>query len=110
MKCPYCSHEFPMTWTRYLRSGLGRHLCPSCGKKSKFGPSRQYRNRVLIPIVLLSSTLTLVLLFLLSGSWVAMLLSISISLVVCLSLDRYLEDKLRELRSLEEEKAVPQPD
>jgi hypothetical protein len=32
MKCPYCNHVSSLTWSRYFRSALGRHACPSCFK------------------------------------------------------------------------------
>lgn len=32
MKCPYCNYVSPLTWSRYFRSALGRHSCPSCFK------------------------------------------------------------------------------
>src|SRR5450631_3913040 len=36
MRCPYCNHEFQMTWRRYFKSPMGRHICPSCQQKSYF--------------------------------------------------------------------------
>ena len=36
MKCPYCNHEFPLTWARYLGAPAGRHVCPDCRRVSRF--------------------------------------------------------------------------
>jgi hypothetical protein len=30
MKCPVCSHHFPLGWGRYLSSPLKKHDCPKC--------------------------------------------------------------------------------
>ena len=35
MKCPYCSHSFPLTWRRYWTSFTGKHKCPNCGQRSQ---------------------------------------------------------------------------
>ena len=35
MKCPYCNHTFPLTWSRYFKATTGRHTCPSCLKRSR---------------------------------------------------------------------------
>ncbi len=35
MKCPYCEHDFPLTWKRYLTSPFGSHRCPQCSRKSR---------------------------------------------------------------------------
>jgi len=33
--CPFCKHQFPLTWRRYWKNLSGRHVCPSCGQSSK---------------------------------------------------------------------------
>jgi len=33
--CPFCKHQFPLTWRRYWKGTFGRHVCPSCGRSSK---------------------------------------------------------------------------
>ena len=30
MKCPHCTHEFKLTWKRYIKSLQGNHTCPDC--------------------------------------------------------------------------------
>jgi len=33
MNCPNCAHGVDLTWSRYLRSVSGRHVCPRCGQR-----------------------------------------------------------------------------
>jgi hypothetical protein len=42
MKCPYCDTNFPLTWGRYWRAPMGRHLCPVCRKTSRLPVSLSY--------------------------------------------------------------------
>ena len=110
MKCPHCGHEFPMTWNRYLRAPFGRHTCPCCYKKSKFGRSKRYLMRFQVPFGAATALITLLLTVLLSGSLLAVPIAVCVSLIVALPVDRYVEDRLRELHPLEKERAGPQTD
>src|SRR5687767_11510680 len=29
LTCPFCKHQFPLTWRRYWKHGRGRYVCPS---------------------------------------------------------------------------------
>jgi hypothetical protein len=42
MKCPHCNHSFPLTWRRYAKSPLGKHICPACASASRFRLSASY--------------------------------------------------------------------
>ena len=104
MRCPYCDHEFPMTWGRYLKAPLGRHICPSCSKKSQFNQTKRYLMWFQIPLGFLAAILTIVFLFILPTIWLAATLAFCVSWIVGMSIDRYVEVKLRQLRRLEEKK------
>ena len=34
MECPHCNHQFPLTWSRYLKNLNGKHSCPNCNQTS----------------------------------------------------------------------------
>jgi hypothetical protein len=101
VKCPYCSYEFPVTWGRYLRAGFGRYLCPSCGKESKLGKSKKYRLVVHLPLGIVCAIVTVVLWLSTSGSWVTVPVAICVCLAIGIPVDRYVEEKLRQLQPLE---------
>lgn len=42
MICPYCQHEFPLTWARYFGAPFGKHTCPHCEHPSKFRMTATY--------------------------------------------------------------------
>ena len=42
MNCPYCNHDFPLTWSRYARASVGKYVCPSCGKPAKLKVTLPY--------------------------------------------------------------------
>ena len=35
MRCPYCQHEFALTWKRYWSAWTWKHTCPQCRRKSQ---------------------------------------------------------------------------
>jgi hypothetical protein len=61
-----------------------------------------------IPLWAVAAVLTFLFLILLSGSWIALVPAICISLLFGLPIDRYVEDRLRELEPLNG-KGVAQP-
>ena len=42
LTCPFCTHQFPLTWRRYLTARFGRHVCPACGRRSTLGTGLVY--------------------------------------------------------------------
>jgi hypothetical protein len=42
MTCPHCHHSFPLTWSRYVRSPLGKHTCPQCRAASRLSWTFSY--------------------------------------------------------------------
>ena len=42
LTCPYCAHQFTLTWSRYLKSPFGRHVCPACGRNSRLRTGLRY--------------------------------------------------------------------
>lgn len=100
MKCPYCTHEFPLTWARYFRAVFGRHSCPSCNKVSKLAMTRQYVATLVVNVVPLQLVVTVGLLYLYKGWWGAIAIGAAIGLAYGILLDRYV-DEHRELIAME---------
>ncbi len=100
MKCPYCNHEFPLTWARYVKSPLGRHVCPSCLKQSRleFG----IVSAALLLLVAAAVATPGVLLFYrwFGGYWAV--LGALPTFIVIFPLDKMLDGKRRKLRGLDE--------
>jgi hypothetical protein len=42
MVCPHCHRSFPLSWGRYIRSPLGKHMCPECGESSRLSWTLSY--------------------------------------------------------------------
>lgn len=53
LTCPFCKHQFPLTWRRYWTSLSGRHVCPSCEQRSKVRTGWPYW-AVYLPLLLIS--------------------------------------------------------
>jgi len=53
LTCPFCKHQFPLTWRRYWKNLSGRHVCPSCGQSSKVRTGWPYWV-VYLPLLLIS--------------------------------------------------------
>ncbi len=102
MKCPYCMTEFALTWQRYFKAPFGKHICPSCKKKSKLRHIKKYILYSLLPLSILFGCL-LFLFFHLSGDLVyTVFLAIGISLAIGLPFDRYLDNKLGHLTQIKD--------
>jgi hypothetical protein len=43
MKCFKCNNDYELTWARYFRNPLGKHVCPACNQKLKFKRNLLYR-------------------------------------------------------------------
>ena len=42
LACPHCGDSYFLTWSRYWREGSGKHVCPSCGLKSRLKVTPAY--------------------------------------------------------------------
>ena len=42
MKCPLCNQTNTLTWSKYLQSPTGRHVCESCHSHFSFRHSLKY--------------------------------------------------------------------
>ena len=42
MKCPHCEKGVVLTWRRYWKASLGRHICPHCEKLFRMKHSFKY--------------------------------------------------------------------
>ena len=91
MKCPYCSHEFPLTWPRYVRAPFGRHVCPCCQKKSKLKFTRRYIASLLQLFVfqILLTTVLLAIYLAIYGATVIVFAGAVIAVVIWMPIDKY---------------------
>ena len=101
MKCPYCTVEFPLTWKRYAKAPFGKHTCPSCKKQSRLRYTTKYVLCAMLPIALFAGCLTFLFLHYSGGKDYTVLLAIGIALAVGLPLDRYCDDKFKNLKQIE---------
>ncbi len=59
LACPFCGHEFPLTWSRYLKQGFNSAVkCPQCGEKSHLQWTAAYFG-YLVLIALISAMITI---------------------------------------------------
>src|SRR5438045_130706 len=99
MKCPYCTHTFPLTWRGYFKAPTGRHICPLCFKTSKL-KFRALTFAVLLIVGLICSVPGAIPVNRWLGpSWRG--LGVLPSLIVLLPLARMFDDRHKELRAIE---------
>jgi hypothetical protein len=110
MTCPYCSHSFALTWGRYLAAPLGKHLCPACGRRSKFKLSFRYSLFVVAAWLVVAALAILLRMFVFPisqgssrelGYWVGVVL---VGVLAIASVDRFVEERFRRLCRLSHEK------
>jgi len=99
MKCPHCLHDFPLTWDRYLKSPLGRHICPSCRKVSKLALSRFPLLKSIAPVLIVAAVSTKVVTSFFVNNIMAALFTILICLLMGIPWDKYC-DSTRQLSPL----------
>jgi uncharacterized protein (DUF983 family) len=72
LTCPFCNHQFPLTWGRYLKQGFNSHVkCPQCGEISHLQWTSAYTGYLSLVAVVTAIVVALVLgtrLFLASSS------------------------------------------
>jgi hypothetical protein len=102
MKCPYCNSEFPLTWRLYFNAPFGKHTCPSCKKQSKLRHKKKYILYSLIPVAILSGSLTFLFLHNSEGKIYAVFFAIFIAMAFVIPLDRYCDIKLGSLEKIED--------
>ena len=122
LRCPYCEHDFRLTWKRYWKSPFGTHTCPECGGKSKLSTGPGYW-LVYLPALAISPLAVVVLAIIVSsivagpeqtrkwlftphGIEIALAGSILIPLLVFPPLDRMINTRFRKLRRMQEANAV----
>ncbi len=66
MTCPFCTQSFPLTWRRYWKAPFGRHICPSCGRKSKLRTGFLYW-ALYVPLLMIAPFATLLVALLVYG-------------------------------------------
>jgi hypothetical protein len=96
MKCPYCNHEFPLTWKRYWLSPAGRHVCPGCHQPSRFRITAMSWLRNLIAIGIGGIPAGLILHFWLGGRWwfAGWILG---GLLTGVPIDKFMDERFRKL-------------
>ncbi len=99
MKCPHCNHDFPLTWARYVKSPLGRHVCPNCRKSSRleFGI---LSSALLLLVAGVVATPGVLLCYRWFGGYWAVLGALPAAIVI-FPLDKMLDAKYRNLRALD---------
>ena len=109
MTCPHCNHSFPLTWSRYFRAPLGKHTCPSCGRRAKFKLTATYLAVVLIAWLIFYGAAFLVIVVAFPGRWQRILkaphaiAACVIGCVVLLPLDRVYDERFRRLEKLSDD-------
>ena len=110
MTCPYCSHSFALTWGRYLAAPLGKHLCPACGRRSKFKLTFRYSLFLVTAWLVVAALAILLRMFVFHipqgssrglGYWVGVFL---VGVLAIVPVDRFLEERFRRLCRLSDEK------
>ncbi|MCK5883288.1 MAG: hypothetical protein KAG61_06335 [Bacteriovoracaceae bacterium] len=96
MKCPYCEHEFKLTWKRYLKAPFGKHTCPNCNKKSKLN----YTSKYFAAIVVFFLPFLIAIIFLHSSLVLTSVVKI-IFLLLVFPMDRWAESKFKKLVPIE---------
>lgn len=105
MNCPYCNHSFPLTWSRYLRAPLGKHLCPGCGKCSRLRLTTGYVAAVLAATLVYYGIAFAVTVIAFPGHWqkVGKTYVAGVLLIGCVALiafDKYFDGRHRKLEKL----------
>src|SRR5262249_32449164 len=102
MNCPYCNHEFPMTWKRYFYAPMGRHVCPECQRKSRFAvtPGAALRTAMMVGI----GAIPLALICMIFVGPRAALVGAGVGgLLTGIPLDKFYEGKYRKLEKCDDE-------
>lgn len=60
--CPFCGHQFPLTWSRYWKQGFnGVVKCPQCSEKSHLQWTTAYAGYLVFITVVTAVVITLAL-------------------------------------------------
>ena|ERR1700722_20483910 len=100
MTCPHCHHLFPLTWGRYVSSPLGKHVCPSCGRMSKFRMTVFYLAFIVVTWVALTSLAIGLGLFVFPKWRQAIGFIYIVGCIALIPLDKFLDEKFRRLEKL----------
>lgn len=109
MICPHCEHLFPLTWRRYGKSLLGKHICPACGRISRFRLTASYFAFVLGAWIFFFALALVVALLIFPKTW-QHLVSIPyfailyfVGCMVLLPFDRWIDERFRKLEKSKDE-------
>jgi hypothetical protein len=97
--CPYCGHQFPLTWERYVLAPNGRHRCPACGKKGKLRLTAAYLLALVFTDLALQGGGALVG-YLLAGIWGAVV-GLGVGSLTTFAFDKHYDQRLRVLERTE---------
>ncbi len=113
MTCPYCNHSFPLTWRRYFSSPFGRHVCPQCGRKSKFRLTVSYVAVISVAWIVFYGLALALTVLVFPKTWREILgipyfaVIFLIGCMVVLPFDKLLDGKFRRLEKLKDEVQPP---
>lgn len=48
MKCPHCENDVELTWLRYWKAPMGRHICPHCSEHFQMKHSFRYYGTIFV--------------------------------------------------------------
>lgn len=106
LTCPFCGHQFPLTWGRYLKQGFKSHVkCPQCSEISHLQWSPTYKAWIFTLCIIAATidTLAVIACFVFMGSRGVSLFPIAIAVVslilICISypIDKYFDSHYRPL-------------
>ena len=110
MTCPHCSHSFPLTWRRYARSPFGKHICPACGRASRFKLKLSYLTFVLVAWVVFLALAFLVTVLVFPKTWQRTVAGIPyfvllyfVGCIVIIPLDKCFDERFRKLEKPKKE-------
>ena len=110
MTCPYCNQSFPLTWGRYVKSPLGKHTCPACGKVSRLGFTASYFVVIVVAWILILALAFLFTVLIFPKTWRRVIgipfaaLVYIIGCVVLIPFDKFFDARFRKLKKLKDEK------
>ncbi len=104
MKCPECQNVFPLTWVRYFGAPTGRMSCPNCDARL-VGKHRWSYYPALVSAWLLLFAPIALLGFRFDDSMVMMMATATVSWLLVLPFDRYMDDRFAVLNPMDKEEA-----
>lgn len=101
MTCPTCGHEFVLTWSRYWKSILGAHTCPSCHCRLKVAFSASYFFLICALAFIFGGMPAVAVVFITHSVFYGAVLCAILAILVVFPFDRWMVDNHKTTRSLD---------